>query len=135
MIASDIGTTMANASRLGANADLLLQALENRAALATLEFEEARHGLTTALVWSVVSTLALFLAAITGTAVVAALFWDTPHRVTALVTLGLIELVVAGSGAWWVIAHWKRWQLFERLRDQLTKDSACLREILTPNPR
>lgn len=129
MLAADIGATIENASRLGSNADVLLRALENRMALAGLELEEARQRAERAFLAALASGTLLLL---TGTALnllVAAIFWDTPNRVLALLILAGVQLLLAATLGWWSYAHWKRWEPLEHTRDQLAKDSACLREI------
>jgi uncharacterized membrane protein YqjE len=135
MVASNLGAALANVTRLGSSAELILRALDNRVALAALELQEARQRLAAIVVWSAVGILALLLAGITVTAVVAAIFWDTPHRVTALVTLGVIEVAAAIASGWYVYSRLHRWVLLEHSRDQIAKDTVCLREIFTQNNR
>ena len=98
-----------------------------------LEVEDAGQRVARALLWATLAAIAALLAGLTLTVLVAAIFWDGPHRVTALAVLGLIELGLAGTAAALVIRHWQRWQLFTHLRDQLTKDCSCIREVLTPD--
>jgi len=131
MIAADLGALLSNVTRFGSNADLVFRALENRAALAALELEEARHRFLSVACGIVLTGMMLLMAGVTATAIVAAIYWDTPHRTTSLIILGAIEIVVVAAGICYVRSQWKRWQLFELSRQQLAKDSACLREILS----
>jgi len=131
---ADLGATLENAARLGSQAGLLLQALEHRAALANLELEEARKHASVVVVVGAMSLLLLLLVGTTLGLIVAAAFWDTPHRVLALVLFGAGELLLAGAAAWYVRHRWRCWRLLEHTRDQLTKDLSCLREILRRNP-
>jgi uncharacterized membrane protein YqjE len=133
MVASDLGATLSNVSRIGSSADLLLRAIDNRAALAALELAEAKRRLTMLAIWSVIGALALLLGGITITWIVAAIFWDTPQRVTALVVLALLQFVVVVASGWFVHSRWHRWSLFEDSREQFAKDVACLREIVSQN--
>ncbi len=133
MTASDIGATLTNASRLGSNAGLLLQAVENRAVLAVLELEEAGTHLRKTLVAACVAAAASLLGGFTLSLLVAAIFWDTSHRVTAIAIVAAVQIALAAGGAWFALAGWRRARLFSDLRDQLTKDCACLREVLKPD--
>lgn len=132
MPAANLGATLETITRLGANAGLLLRALENRAALAAVELEEARLRAVATLLVAGVSTGVLFLAGATASLLVAAIFWDTPHRVLALALFGAFELLVAAGGGWWAWSRWQRWRPLEHTRDQFTKDAECLREIFKP---
>lgn len=134
MLAADIGATLENVTRLGSNAGLVLRALENRAALAALELGEARDRVQLTLVCLALSAVLLLLTGVTVAFVVAAIFWDTPHRVLALAILGGVELLLGVGGVWYALRQWKRWQPLEHTRDQLAKDSACLREMFTRTP-
>ncbi len=134
MLAADIGATLENVTRLGSNADVVLRALENRAALATLELEEARQRMEAMAVAGAASAIVALLVGVTANLIVAAIFWDTPHRVLALSILGGVELVVAIGGAWFACSRWRQWRPLEHTRDQLSKDSACLREVFSREP-
>lgn len=134
MTVADIGATLTNASRLGSNAGILLQAVENRAALAVLELEEAGTHLQRTLLSGAIAIGALLLCGVTVSLFVAAAFWDTPHRLTAIAIVGVLQLATAAVAAWSCLAGWRRLRLFTDLREQLSKDCACLREVLKPDP-
>lgn len=130
MLAADLAATLETATRLGAHGDLLLRALENRAALAALELEEAGRRLTAAAVVCTLAGVLLLIAGFGVTLLVAAIAWDTPARVPAIAWTCGLELVLAlvlGGVAW---TRWTNLRLLEHTRDQLTKDAACLREVI-----
>jgi len=130
MFAADLAATLETANRLRAHGDLVLRALENRAALAVLELEEAYRRLAAAATLGAVCAALVLLAGVSATFLVAAISWDTPARVAALAWTSGVEVVLAVIVGGLTRARWKRLRLLEHTRDQLTKDAACLREVI-----
>lgn len=130
MSVADIGATVVNASRLGANAGVILHAAENRAALALLEVEAAALQVRPLVVVGSICLACLFLSGLALTLAFAGAFWDSEHRVLALGLLGLVELAAAIAAAAWAMRRVRQWVMFRDLREQLAKDIACLRELL-----
>jgi uncharacterized membrane protein YqjE len=115
--------------RLESRSGTVLRGFENRAALAAVEIEEGKEVLTSAIVWLFVAMAAGLLVGLALTFLVAAVFWDTPHRVTALVVLALVELAVAVIAGAVARVRWRSWFPLEQTRAQLKKDSECLRQM------
>lgn len=117
----------------GSRSALLWQALENRTALAALEFEEARREIARLLIWALVGAVVVLLAGITMTFVVAAIYWDTPHRVLALAIGGGLELLGGVAALVLARARWRNWIPLEYTREQFCKDTECVRDLITPD--
>jgi uncharacterized membrane protein YqjE len=62
--------------------------------------------------------------------IVAAIFWDTPHRVTALVWFAVLEIATSVGIVLWLRSRWNRFALFSATREQLKKDCECLHDLL-----
>jgi uncharacterized membrane protein YqjE len=119
--------------QLGATARLFAQQLltlgENRIELLTVEVQEERERLLQALLSALaVATLGL-LAAMTLTAAIVLIFWNTSPVAALLVLTG-----VYGAAAIFVCRRLMRklreWQTFSMSLEQLRKDRACLEKIL-----
>jgi hypothetical protein len=71
-------------SRIKTGVDVVLRGVEHRGELAGLELEELRSELATTGVLAATAGAAFLLGGIALTLLVAAIYWDTPHRVSAL---------------------------------------------------
>lgn len=116
------------------NADVLFRGIEHRAALAAVEFAEAKTDLVRSLLLLCAGSVVLFLAGIALTLVVAAAFWDTPHRVAALAWLAGAEVLLAGGVLFWVRHRWSEWRALPATRSELEKDLRLIRSLLTKPP-
>lgn len=130
MTVGDLTDTLHGAARIGARSDTVLRGIENRAALASLELEEGFQSVLSVLGWVVLAASAALFVGVTVNLLVAAAFWDTPHRLSALAALGVCELVVGLVAGALARMRWRAWFPLEHTRDQLKKDSRCLRQIL-----
>lgn len=130
MTMADLSDTLRGAARIGARSETVFRGIENRAALASLELEEGCRVTFSVLGWVVLSASATLLAGVTVNFIVAAAFWDTPHRFTALAVVGACELLAAFAAGVIARMRWRAWFPLEHTRDQLKKDSQCLRQIL-----
>jgi uncharacterized membrane protein YqjE len=130
MTVSDFTETLRGAARIGARSQTVFRGIENRAALASLELEEGCGAMLSVLGWVVFAASAALLVGVTVNFMVAAAFWDTPHRFTALAVLGVCELLAGLVAGAFARMRWRAWFPLEHTRDQLKKDSQCLRQIL-----
>jgi uncharacterized membrane protein YqjE len=117
--------------RLHASAAVLARGVDHRAELAAIELVEARD--------QAVGLSSLFLlggvaALLTGVALnilVAAIWWDTPHRVLAV---GLFTALQAALATFAIVRATRRtrdWAPLSQTLEQLKKDAQCLRDLLT----
>lgn len=117
--------------RLKSSAVVLARGIDHRAELAGIELTEARD--------QAVMLSGLFLAGavaalLTGFAInffVAALWWDTAHRLVAIGLLAIAQGVLATATIVICVKRARCWQPLALTVDQLKKDSQCLRELLT----
>lgn len=104
-------------------------AIENRCALAGVELEETRaHASASALLLGVVVGLVNF-AGFAFTLMIAALVWDSPHRVAWLAGLSGGYAVAAGGVAYFLWQRLRDWRPFAETKSQLNQDQQCLREL------
>ena len=114
---------------------VVLRALDNRARLAVLEFQEARTravGLTAAALGVV---LLLQLVLVAGLVVLVAATWHTSWRVGAPALAGL---VFGGGGvvlACWLRARMREWRPFLETLGQLSRDVRSLEQLVRPPSR
>jgi uncharacterized membrane protein YqjE len=126
---------MTGVSRLQSSAAALVRGLDHRAELASLEMSEARDhavGISGLFLLSAVAAL------LTGFALnffVAALWWDTPHRLLALGLSVAVQAAVATTAAVICVRRARLWRPLPQTIDQFKKDSQCLHELLTSRPR
>jgi len=120
--------------RLQSSASVLVRGIDHRAELASLELSEAKDraiGFSGLLVAGIVTAL------LTGFALdifVAALWWDTPHRLLAIGILVVVQAVVAVIAFARGFKQVKLWHPLFQTINQLKKDTQCLRDLLTsPN--
>ena len=131
MSSSPDSTTEPSSGRFQASAAVVARGVEHRAELAGLELCEARH--------EALSLTGLFLigavaALLTGFAInffVAALWWDTPHRLLAIGLTAGIQAVVATVVIVLCVRRARVWRPLAFTIDQIKKDSQCLRDLLT----
>lgn len=116
-------------SRIKTGAGIVLRGLEHRAELAALELGELRTQVTAAGTLIAVATAAFYLAGLAATLLVAAIFWDTPHRTGALVWLTSIEVLVGVAAIVWMRRRWRDWRPWSATREQLNRDARCLHQI------
>ncbi len=117
---------MKSLQALGSLAETLLNMLESRLELFTLEFRLERARFTLLLTLVVVGSGSLLLA---GVAFTAGLIWAVPadYRLIALGSCMLVYLIVAGACALWLSRIFQRIELpFHETRDELKKDVQCL---------
>lgn len=126
---------MSGFDRVQTSAAVFVRGIDHRAELAALEMGEARDhavGLSGLFLISAVGAL------LTGFAVnllVAALWWDTPHRVLAISLSIGAQAAIAITAATLCVRRARLWRPLSQTLDQLKKDSQCLHELLTPPPR
>lgn len=134
MSTPEIASLIPRLLRLQAAADIVWRALGHRGELAALECKAARSELATTGVLVAAATVALLLAGFALTLLVAAIFWDTPHRVTAICGLAGGEIVVGLVAGAWARRRWRSWEPLTNTRRQLQQDAECVREILRKTP-
>lgn len=117
-------------SLLPAGARLLLRALTHRLALLSLELEENRERLASASVLLALLTVVFVLAGMGLLLLVAAIYWDTSLRVTALALATGTLVAIAIGGAISLRRHWRNWHPFQATRATLEEDIQWLRRIL-----
>ncbi len=108
-----------------------INALEHRAALASLEAGELKRDLALSGALAAAGALTVFLSGVAGLLVVAAAYWDTEYRVRALlVALAVLATCAVGcvAGAWRLLS---RMRVLAATREQLKKDKSCLGDLLT----
>jgi uncharacterized membrane protein YqjE len=126
---------MSGFDRVQTSAAVFVRGLDHRAELAALEMGEARDhavGISGLFLISAVSAL------LTGFAInflVAALWWDTPHRVLAIGLSIAVQATIAITAAVLCVRRARLWRPLPQTIDQLRKDSQCLHELLTLPPR
>lgn len=126
MVDETTGALRHGVPRLAASARVLLRALGHRLDLAALEAREARVELVFFVALLGMAVAAAFLAGFTLSLLVAAIFWDTPYRVVALVCLAVAQIAAAVAGLGWVRARARAWRPLAETREQLRKDAECL---------
>lgn len=130
MISREIGGLFALLAKLRRCAPHLLQGATNRRDLALLELQETVRKCVVSLVMACAAALLLCLAAVSLTFIIAAIYWDTPQRVTALVILASVEAFLGIAGFLWLWLSWKRWKFFQTTLEQLEKDTECLSHLI-----
>ena len=121
--------------RLQASAAVFARGAEHRAELASIELGEARDE---ALGISVLFLIGAVAALLTGFALnflVAAIWWDSPHRVLAI---GLCAAVQAAGAAILItrcIRRARNWHPLAETFNQIKKDTQCLHELLNSPSR
>jgi uncharacterized membrane protein YqjE len=121
--------------RLQESAEIVLRGLGHRAQLAAVELEELRDETGRAAVLFGASVVAFLLAGVTTNLVIAAIYWDTPHRVTAMVITGVIELIVGTVVAVVLWRRWRGWRPFAATTEQLELDGKCLEDLFKRKER
>lgn len=125
-------TLIPGLSRIRTGAEVVLRGVEHRAELAALEFDELRAH-TTVASWLIGGGIAcFFLAGFAATLLVAAIYWDTPHRVGALSWLVGVELLLGVGAIAWLCRCWRTWRPWSATREQLRRDVQCLHQIFQP---
>jgi uncharacterized membrane protein YqjE len=116
--------------RVGDYARVCFTGARHRAELAALELVEARNTAIASALWWAGGVLLLLLGSATLTALVAAAFWNTPYRLTAL---GIMAAVYLGGAATCFLQFRHRlrsWQPFHETAGQIRKDASCLGELM-----
>lgn len=113
----------------------LLTQLRGRLELFAVEVTEEEIRFARALGWQL---LALFLSCLTLTLaalLVLATFWDTEHRVDAVVWT-LLAAAAASGAAWWIHrSHMRRKPIvFAQTLEELRRDALALARELPPGP-
>lgn len=116
-------------ARLMRCAPHLARAFGTRRELALLELREAASRSAVALAVAFSAAFFFCLALVSLTVVVAAVYWDTPHRVFAVSIVAGIEALAAIVCAVWVWVSWRRWQFFQSTLDQMEQDAGCVSRI------
>lgn len=123
------GETRSRVPSLGTVFRLANDALENRLALAGVELDETKVQATVAaLLLGVVACLVNF-AGFAFTLMIAALVWDSEHRVAWLAALAGGYALAAGAvsfALWWRLRDWRP---FAETKAQLNQDQQCLKEL------
>jgi uncharacterized membrane protein YqjE len=121
-------------SRLRSSAATVLRGLDHRAELASLELGEARGHATGIAALFLVSAVAALLTGFALNFFVAALWWDTPHRLLALGVSTLTQALVAAGSAFACVRRARRWRPLPETFEQLRRDSQCLHQLLNSPP-
>ncbi len=105
-----------------------LDILRTRAELVSLEFEEARRHLVALVALAAAAVAAASLLVVMASFALVLQFWDTPHRMTVVWSLGGLY-AVAGAGIALALAHRLRHMplLFQGSLDQIRRDQSWLR--------
>jgi uncharacterized membrane protein YqjE len=126
---------LSGVSRLPSSASRVLRGLDHRAELAALELSEAREHATGIAALLLLAAVAALLTGFALNFLIAAIWWDTPHRVLAIGVSTLVQAAVAGGAALLCARRARRWRPFPETFEQLKKDSQCLHALLTPRSR
>jgi uncharacterized membrane protein YqjE len=108
-----------------------INGVEHRAALASLEFSELKRDLALSGALVLTASFATLLAGTAALLLVAAIYWDTEHRVSAMaIALAVLATLAVGclAAAWRFVS---RLQILPAVREQLKKDRTCLGTILS----
>ncbi|ATC65534.1 hypothetical protein CMV30_17140 [Nibricoccus aquaticus] len=120
--------------RLQASAAVLARGFDHRAELASLELGDARDHAVGLSGLFLIGAVAALLTGFAANFFVAALWWDTPHRLLAIGLAALVQAAVATTSIALCIHRARRWRPLPLTIDQLKKDSQCLRDLLN-SPR
>jgi uncharacterized membrane protein YqjE len=124
----------AGLGRLHASAAVFARGVDHRAELAAIELVEARNQ---AAGLSGLYLIGGVVALLTGVAInflVAAIWWDTPHRILAVGLFTGLQATVATIAIVAATRRMREWAPLSQSFQQLKKDAQCLRELLT-SPR
>jgi uncharacterized membrane protein YqjE len=120
--------------RLQSSASILARGIDHRTELASIELSEARDDAVAISALLIGGVVAGVLAGVALNLLVAAIWWDTTHRVRAISLSLTVQIVVAIS----VFALGRRrlrlWHPLASTIDQLKKDAVCVRDLIA-NPR
>jgi uncharacterized membrane protein YqjE len=116
--------------RLQSSAAVLARGLDHRAELASVEMDEARDHATGLFGLFLLGAIAALLTGFAINFFVAALWWDTPHRLLSLGILAGVQGAVAAAALLTALRRTRKWHPLSHTFDQLKKDSQCLRELL-----
>ncbi|MCU0794187.1 MAG: phage holin family protein [Opitutaceae bacterium] len=122
-------------TRIPSSAAAMLRGLDHRAELATLELGEAREHATGIAALFLISAVAALLTGFAVNLFIAALWWDTPHRLLAVGAAIAVQGALAAGAAGACLRRARSWRPLPETIDQFKKDSQCLHELLTPPPR
>jgi uncharacterized membrane protein YqjE len=126
---------LSGVSRIPSSAAALLRGLDHRAELAALELGEARDHATGIAALFLISAVAALLTGFALNFFIAALWWDTPHRLLALGFSTVVQGAIAAGTAFACLRRARRWRPLPETVEQFKKDSQCLHELLSPPPR
>jgi uncharacterized membrane protein YqjE len=110
-------------------AQQLLTIGENRAVLLTVEVQEERNRMLSAVISALGVAAVGLLAGMTFSATVVVLTWNYSHAIT-LSTLSLLYLGIAMLLFRRLMKAMRDWQAFSASLEQLRKDRACLQNLL-----
>ncbi|MGC4072738.1 MAG: phage holin family protein [Nibricoccus sp.] len=116
--------------RLQSSAAVLARGLDHRAELASLELEEARDHANGLFGLFLLGAIAALLTGFALNFFVAALWWDTPHRLLSLGLLAVVQGAVAAAALITALRRSRKWHPLAQTFAQLKKDSQCIRELL-----
>jgi uncharacterized membrane protein YqjE len=120
--------------RLQSSAAAILRGADHRSELASIELGEAREQATGISVLFLVGGVAALLTGFAINLLVAALWWDTPHRLLAIGIAVGAQAAIAVTALVISVGRARQWHPFPQTFEQLRKDTRCLQEILN-SPR
>jgi uncharacterized membrane protein YqjE len=121
--------------RLQASAAAILRGADHRSELASIELGEARDQATGISVLFLVGAVSALLAGFAANFFVAALWWDTPHRLLAVGLAAGVQAVISAVALTLCVARARQWHPFPQTFEQLRKDTKCLHDLLNSHRR
>jgi uncharacterized membrane protein YqjE len=121
--------------RLQSSAATILRGADHRAELASLELGEARDKALGLSVLFLIGAVATLLTGFALNLFVAALWWDTPHRLLAIGLLAGVQAAGAIGAIAVCVSRARQWNPLSETFDQLKKDTQCLHELLKNSQR
>jgi uncharacterized membrane protein YqjE len=118
--------------RMRATIGIVARGLEHRAELAGVELVEARQEAAIVSAYLAVGALIALHAGLAANLLIAAIWWDSPHRVLAMVVALTAQASLAAICIGIGVFRARRWHPFATTIEQLKKDSQCVRDLTQP---
>ncbi len=120
--------------RLQKSAAAVLRGADHRSELASIELGEARDRAAGISVLFLVGAVAALLTGFALNLLIAAIWWDTPHRLLAIGIALLLQAALSTAALVLSITRARQWHPFPETFQQLRKDAQCLQDLLN-SPR
>jgi uncharacterized membrane protein YqjE len=133
-ILDDTSSLIPGLDRLQSSAAIIVRGADHRAELASIELGEARDQAMGISVLFLVGAVAALLTGFALNLLIAAIWWDTPHRVLAIAIAGGVQVAISATALLVCIARARQWHPFPQTFEQLRKDTRCLNDLLN-SPR